>query len=198
MTRIGRISGWLVVLVFANALSQTSSTLKEKDVATKEDYAIFAAALTEQFGKRKPDRVLLRDHTSIRFMAAEFPVHLVLPDVPNVPKDAEDDFESRNRTHEKIEGHNIRTAFEVVLLDAEDEEKLVKRAGGCEDKAPITFVSRPGLNTKHNRALLYVGTACGVYHEDGSFILLGKEGGDWRVLSKRSGVSIEIDPKVRR
>jgi hypothetical protein len=78
------------------------------------------------------------------------------------------------------------------LLSAEEEDQLVKSGGGCEGKSPIAFVSRPGLNTEHNQALISVGTSC-YDNEYSTFMLLGKDAGDWKVLSRLLQSSTIID-----
>ena len=40
------------------------------------------------------------------------------------------------------------------------------------------------MSTERTRALLYVGTSCDMLCGDGVFILLGKDGEQWKVLNK--------------
>jgi hypothetical protein len=98
----------------------------------------------------------------------------------DVPKDAKDEFDSRNKTRAKVEPDNIKGYFEVILLTDDESKKLVE-GGGWEPlhkkypKAPgITLVSRPGLNAERTRALLYIGTSCDMLCGEGVFFLLGK------------------------
>ncbi len=176
MAHIGRISGWLVVpviLVIANAFAQAPSAPKQAPVCTGEDYAIFAVALNYWLDEEKPERVLLRDHTSAGQASW---AHGMSEDSlgPDVPQTAKRDFDSRNRTPAKIEADKIKIPFKVGLLS----EKEVEEGGGS-----VMFVSRPGLNAEHNRALLVVGSSR-VLLERGTLILLKKDGGDWKVVDE--------------
>ena len=169
---------WLLVITSAATLfAQSSATPKEAEVCTGEDYAIFAAALNDRFVKQKPDKVVLRDHTSEGRSFLDSPM-AEAPLGPDVPQEAKDDFDSRNRSHAKIEAEKIKAAFEVVLLSAEEFRNQVKNGGGYD----ITFVSLPGLNAEQDRALLYVGTSYGGFEEEGVVLLLERDGSDWKVL----------------
>jgi hypothetical protein len=64
------------------------------------------------------------------------------------------------------------------LLSAEEFRQQLANGGGYD----ITFVSLPGLNAEHNRALLSVGTSYGVTEEGGVVILLEKDDSGWKVL----------------
>ena len=189
MPRIVWISGCLFVLVVANALAQSSSTATETEACTGEDYAISTVALNDLFATQKPDRVLLRDHTFVHLRATD-PINKFY--FRDVPEEATVNFDSRNMSNAKIEEEKIKNVAAIMLLSAEGEDKLVKSGGGCEDKSPITFVSRPGVNIEHNRALISVGTSC-YDHQHTTFMLLGKDSGDWKVLSRLLESSMTID-----
>ncbi len=183
MTHIGRISGWLVVLVIANALAQAPSAPKQAAVCTEEDYAILAVALNHWLEK-KPHRVLLRDHTWAGMDDGQVQrMEDLGPLGPDVPREAKRDFDSRNRTPAKIEADKIKIPFEVRLLSEEEVRKQV------EDGGEITFVSRPGVSAGHDRALLYVGSSR--YRQESEvLILLRKDGADWKVLAELSSYSM--------
>jgi hypothetical protein len=183
--RITSISSYLLLIVVASAFAQNSSTITEAEVCAAEDYVIFRVALSELFAKEKPDRILLRDHTFVRNAEAE----MFLPDVPD---EAKVDFDSRNKRPARIEGGKIKTSVEITLLSTKEEERLVEEGRGCERKAPVTFVSRPSLNAEHNRALISVGTSC-YDNEYSTLMLLGKDSGDWRVVSRLAEDTTTID-----
>lgn len=113
-----------------------------------------------------------------------------------LPPDASDEakayFAFRNESSAKIDGGKIKIPVEVILLSAEEEGKLLESGHGCDRKAPVMFVSRPGLNAEHNRALISVGTSC-FGDEDSVLLLLGKDSGDWKVLSPLVTSSTTID-----
>jgi len=189
---------WLgvVALVITATLAQNSVPPQATETCTDDDYAISAAALSNLFEKQTPDKILLLQQTSIGFppgMAAmtQFgaKAQALLKDVS---KDTKDAFDSRNQSRAQIEADKIKTLFEVILLSDEDAKKLVE-GGGWEPfhkkypKAPgITLISRPGLNAERTRALLYIGTSCDMLCGEGVFMLLGKDGGQWKVLHKET------------
>jgi hypothetical protein len=59
--------GWLVLVAVASSLAQTLEPPKETETCTEQDYAIYAVALNDLYGKQKPERVVLIDQTSIGF-----------------------------------------------------------------------------------------------------------------------------------
>lgn len=194
MIKSASILGWLVLVAFVSGIAQTPTTPKETEACTEQDYAIYAAALNDLFGREKPDRVVLLDQTSIGFppgMAATTQfggkAQALLKDFP---KEAKDDFDSRNKAQVRIESGKIKTAFELVLMNGESAGKLVEGGRGWtgfhEDyaKSGISLVSRPGVNADRTKALLYVGTSCDMLCGNGVFVFLGKDGEQWKVLIK--------------
>ena len=116
--------GWLVLVAVASSLAQPPAPPKETEPCTERDYAIYAVALNDLYGKQKPERVVLIDQTSIGFqpgMAAmtQFggKAQTLLKEVL---KEAKDDFDSRNKSSAKIEREKIKAAFEIVSLSTEE------------------------------------------------------------------------------
>jgi hypothetical protein len=183
------------MLWLATAHAQNSAAPTTTDSVTDEDYAISSVALTDVFGKGKPEKLVLIDQTSIGFppgMAAMTQFGgKAQPLLARVPKDAKDQFDTRNKGHQKIDGARLKTAFDITLVSPEDAEKMVAGGGGWESfrkkypKSPgVTLISLPGINSEHTRALLYVGDSCDMLCGNGYFILLGKDGEQWKVLQK--------------
>jgi hypothetical protein len=203
MNYFWRIPGWLLVIIIANALAQNPPTekhllkmmLDDAETCMDEDYVIFSVALSDLFGKRNPDKVLLLDHTSL-----VFPPGIVryepfgakaLKSLKDVPKEVTSDFDTRNKSGARIEEYRIRTPFQTALLSDDEAGKLVGGGGGWTafhknnpDVPGITLISRPGLNADHTRALLYVETSWCRYGGHGAFVSLTKDEGEWKVLSK--------------
>jgi hypothetical protein len=194
MVQIRRILGWLVVVAVASGFAQTPATPNDTEVCTEQDYAIYTAALNELFQKRKPDKVVVIDHTSIGVppgMVATTQFGGKAQELlKSTPKEAKDDFDSRNKTRVKIESDRIKAAFELVFVSTESAGKLVEGSGGWAGfnkiypRSGISLMSRPGLSADHTKALLYVGSSCGMLCGGGEFILLGKEGDHWKVLNR--------------
>lgn len=189
MTRIARVSWLLFLIVVTYAFGQKPPTPTQTEVCTPEDYLIYAAALNDFFARQKPERVLLRDRTVARFRASDSINKMYFRDVP---EEATVNFDFRNTTQAKIEKEQIKTQLELSLLAGKEEETLVSSGGGCDKKTPVTFVSRPGLNTQHNLAVISVGTSC-YDQEQNSVMLLEKDGGGWKVLRRLFDDSVIID-----
>jgi hypothetical protein len=101
----------------------------------------------------------------------------------DVPDDVKTDFDLRNKHPVTIKPGTIQLLpVELKLLSREDETKVVQQGGGCNEKEPVAFFSRPGLDAKHRTALVYVGTAC-YDMEHSSCLLLQKNRGRWAVVS---------------
>lgn len=165
------------------------------ETCTADDYAIYTAALSDLYGKQKIERVILIDQTSTGFppgMAAMTQFGgKAQPLLKDFSKDARDDFDARNKTHAKIEADKLKPSFEIVLVDGETATKSVEGKGSWQtfrDKYPnspgITLVSRPGTDSGHTHALLYVGNSCDMLCGGGTLIFLSKENGEWKVANK--------------
>lgn len=185
----------VLMLWLAMAHAQDSSAPITTDSITDEDYAISAAALADVFGEGKPEKLVLIDQTSIGFppgMAAMTQFGgKAQPLLAQVPKDAKDKFDTRNKGHQKIDGARLKTPFQIVLVSSEDAEKMVAGGGGWESfrkryskSLGVTLISLPGINSEHTQALLYVGSSCDMLCGNGYFLLLGKDGEQWKVLQK--------------
>jgi hypothetical protein len=187
--------GWLLILAASSALAQTAAPQSPLETCTADDYAIYATALSDLYGKQKIERVILIDQTSTGFppgMAAMTQFGgKAQPLLKDFPKEAKDDFEARNKTHAKIETDKFKSFFEVILVDAETARKSVEGKGGWQsfrDKYPnspgITLISRPGVDAAYSRALLYVGNSCDMLCGGGTLVFLSKENGEWKVTNK--------------
>jgi len=112
----------------------------------------------------------------------------------DVPKDAKDEFDSRNKTRATIDTGRTKASFDVISLSDDDARKLVEGSGWepFHKKYPeapgITLVSRPGFNTERSRALVYIGMSCDMVCGEGVLILLGKDAGQWKVLRKENNL----------
>jgi hypothetical protein len=195
MPRFRRTSGWLIILAAAMALAQTSVAPSPTEACTSDDYAIYAAALTDLYGKQKIGRVVLIDQTSMGVppgMAAMTQFGgKAQPLLKDFSKEARDDFDARNKTHATIEADKLKSSFEIVLLDAETARKSVEGPSGWKNfrerypNSPgMTLVSRPGTDGVHSHALLYVGNSCDMLCGGGTLIFLNKENGEWKVANK--------------
>jgi hypothetical protein len=124
MVRYRKIWGGLFVIVIINALAQNPPMekhlrkliLADSDICTDEDYVIFSVALSDLFGKRNPDKVLLLDHTSMGFPSGVVRYDPIRGKVQsllkNVPKEATNDFDTRNdsraRSRSTESGHRLK------------------------------------------------------------------------------------------
>jgi hypothetical protein len=192
MNRLLILSGWLFVLIVSKGLTQTSSP-SASNVCTDEDYAIFSAAL----GNQKVDSLVILDHTAATENAIGTAVAKIRSGdesfYKDVPKEAKDDFEARNKNRVEIDVSKIKAPFETLSLSDEEAEKLLHRKDGWDafhQKYPRSFglvsISRPGINHQRDRALLYIGESCGPVCAGGELVLLSKADGKWKVINTAS------------
>src|SRR5580700_12149427 len=127
MSRLWIISGSLL-FVAASSLTQTS-TPQRSGGCTDEDYAIFSAALEGEDGYHKLNSVILLDHTATGYppgLAATTGVRSGVQTFYNdVPKEAKDDFEARNKTRIELDTAKIKAPFQMFSLSDEEAEKLL-------------------------------------------------------------------------
>jgi hypothetical protein len=194
MSRFWIVSLWLVVIIIANGLAQTTALPSEAEVCTDEDYAIFAAALSDSDARQRVGGVILLDHTATGFPPGLAAVTQLGGKAQaffkEVPKEAKDDFDARNKNRAKIEAGKIKAPFETLSISDDDAKKLVEGKGGWQafhEKYPsmhdFKVISRPGINREHSRAVLYVGVSCGPLCGGGSLLFLSKETGEWKVIN---------------
>lgn len=195
MPHFKRSFAWLLILAAASVLAQTAAPQSPLETCTVDDYSIYTAALSDLYAKQKIERIILIDQTSTGFppgMAAMTQFGgKAQPLLKDFPKEAKDDFETRNKAHVKIEADKLKPPFEIVLVDTDTAKKLVEGNGGWQsfrDKYPnspgVTLVSRPGTDSEHTHALLYVGNSCDMLCGGGTLIFLSKENGEWKVANK--------------
>jgi hypothetical protein len=130
VSRLWIISGSLL-FVAASSLTQTS-TPQRSGGCTDEDYAIFSAALEGEDGNHKLNSVILLDHTATGYppgLAATTGVRRneVQAFYNDVPKDAKDDFEARNKTRVELDTEKIKTPFQTLALSDKEAEKMLYR-----------------------------------------------------------------------
>ena len=167
------------VPLLLNTLAQGSDPPSDIEAMDPEEVLVSRAALSELVGQRGPNRIFLRDRTQTHDLAMGPFNTRFLRDVPDQVKA---DFDSRNKRPATIKPETIQFPVELKLLSRQDETKVVQQGGGCNEKEPIVFFSRPGLDSKHRTALIYVGTAC-YDMEHSSCLLLKKNRGRWAVVS---------------
>jgi len=158
-----------------------------------DDYAIFVAATSDLFAKNKIEKVIFLDHTSLGFppgMAAMTQFGGKAQELlREVPKDAKDAFDLRNKSPLMLDSSKFGLPFQVTLLTAGDAEKSVKAGWKqfhkrYQKSAGITLLSLPGINAERDHALQYVGNSCDSLCGEGWLLLLVKENGQWKVLRK--------------
>ena len=200
MGRVVRVTVLLVanlpalVLLVATSLTQSSGPPSHIAVMDPEEVLVSTTALSDLVAKQNPDRIFLRDTTQTRGF------HLAIhPSLREIPDDVKADFDSRNDQPAPVTLEAIQFPVELKLLSHEEELNLVQAGEGCEQKTPIVFLSRPGLDSKRETALIIIGTACGEGSEHASYLLLKKGRSGWAVSSNlgTSNTIIEADlPKI--
>lgn len=182
------VAAFIVVAAVAQVAPKAN---QNSDSCTDEDYAIYSLALNDLLFAEKPSNLVLIDQTSTGVppgMAAMTQFGgKAQPLLKKFSPNAQAIFESRNKSHAVIDANQIKTAF-PILMSVDDAKRSV--AGGWKEfhkKYPhsgINLVSLPAYNEEHSRALLYLGTSCGMLCGNGVLMLLEKDGENWKVAEK--------------
>jgi len=191
-----------VLLVSLSLIAQGQTSQSPKDTPattdtsfTVEDSAIATAALLEIFGEAPPEKLVLIDQTSVGVppgMAAMTRLGgKAQPLLAQVPKEAKEQFETRNKSHLTVDPGQLKVSFQMVMATPAAANKIVEGGAGWESfrskfpNAPgITLLSLPGVSSDRTKAMIYIGTSCGTTCGTGYLILLGKDGDHWKVLDK--------------
>lgn len=186
-----------ITIVFLCALVVTNIsavTLREDGVVecTNEDYAIFSAALDYLYGGKKLKALLLSELTSTGVPPGIVAVTNLRGTIQGfydrIPEDSRQDFDARNKNRAKVKAGNFRVSVEINVIQDEDNEAFNARGGWKTfyKEYPtihgIWVISLPGLNRTHDRALLYVGHACGPMCGGGTVLVLSNTSGKWTVI----------------
>jgi len=181
------------ILLGAAALPRVDSPSDSSQPVSAEDYAIFVAATRDLFANNKIEKVIFLDHTSLGFppgMAAMTQFGTKAQELlREVPKDAKDAFELRNKSPLMLDSSKFDLPFHLTLLTHVGSEKAVKAGWKqlhkrYQKSSCITLLSLPGINAERDRALQYVGNSCDSLCGKGWLLLLVKEDGQWKVMRK--------------
>jgi hypothetical protein len=173
-----------------------------------EDCAIYSAAIKELYlrdgGKAgsvgglvdKPVQlVVIHDHTIVLTRELEEIDNRIADWVARgtVDRSAVEAFKSVARNSTKLD-QRFTLPVKYTLVSEEELKSVFKSSGlGKEWKAfykqypdspGYIWVSRPGLNSKRDQALLYVARVCGTLCGSGYYLVLSKTGGEWTVKQK--------------
>jgi hypothetical protein len=189
-----RILSCILLIISTGGSARDSSVTTGAEVCTDEDYAIFSAAFYALPGFQRPDSMIVLDRT-----ANGYPPGLGAVTRANsgkevfyrdVPKEAQDELNSRNKSRSHIDVSKIQAPFKALSLSDEEAEKLLNRKNGWaefHEKYPTTralvAISLPGINRERDRALLYIGSSCGPVCGGGVLVLLSKTDGKWKVVN---------------
>lgn len=160
--------GFCLMMCMSGSAGKVSD---EETGCTNEDYAIITAALSDLYGKQKIQSEVLLDRTSIGIppglvgttrLAGKAEAFFT-----DVPREAKEDFDVRNKSQFPVVAHKIRAPFEILSLSSEEADQLVRRKNGWDafhrkfSRAfGITVLSVPGINREHSRAVIYIGASC--------------------------------------
>jgi hypothetical protein len=191
MFRFWNASTLLPLIIGICILSRIAEPSESLEACRDEDYAIFSAAT-----KVVVIPVLLLDHTEKTEYVLSIPIKnhwskQAQEFNDNVPKDAIEDFDARNKSRAAFDGAKIEDHSRIIPLSDKESEmfdqdgvtKLQKKYG--TEINTLTF-SRPGINRDHNRAILYVTLSYEFpqrpFWGEGMYVLLSKDNGSWKVM----------------
>jgi len=167
------------------------STPERSSLITPEEYAVYDAMIESIFLPSGYEMIVMVDHTAADISAgpaSQQDVDYLRENMePILEPETLADFVAMNDRSYLIENH-FSLDVPVVLLDNEAMEEFFAAEDGWErfyDQYPnsqgVITLSRVGFNTNNEQALVYVGNQADFLAGQGDYVLLTKEGGEWKI-----------------
>lgn len=161
-----------------------------------EEYAVYDAIINDLYIKEDVKIIVLREQT-IDFLHSgddlEVPMKYVKNKFPKLANDTLNDFLTRNG-HTHILENEFKLRVPCVLISEEQYREVWNtvdgRFGWTEfyNKHPgaqgIAALSRVGFNNKKDQALVYLGNSPSTMGGQSYYVLLEKQGGNWKVQER--------------
>jgi hypothetical protein len=173
-------------LLFARAVPVQSQQASDQSNIPAEEYAIYAALI----GKPTVKTLVIEDQTVKHTLSAD-DVSNLKQQFSSISQETIDDFVRKNaKSHQLTKSFDIK--LEYALISKEKIGQIFKSgpAGWDEfyrqfpDSGGYLSLSRAGLNTNGDQALVYVERSCGELCGTGSYQLLVKNDQGWAVQKR--------------
>jgi hypothetical protein len=173
----------------ANAQPIESATIE------REEYAVYSATISAIYGNGGSAQFIISNPAGSLFFSGlkEKDIPFAIPAAPRVAHETLEDFLQRNKTNRWLERRlNLRTDYVIVdhgeiktLLhnfdvrnDWKDFNQKYPGAGG------FISLSRVGLNSRLDEALVFASWTCGALCGKGEFVLLSRKDKVWKIANR--------------
>jgi hypothetical protein len=204
LMRTGLLATLIAITTFP-VLPVAKTAAKEKTSPTNctlsaEDYEVFSAVLSALGQPEDPEEswagkdILLSDVTAQQEFKDKqwggWGFHSKSKATP--AKETQADAATKAEDHCQVEP-KLQVPLSYQMISTEYLNKIFTKHGGSWDAFYKTYpkaagfwnISRPGYNSTHDEAMLYVGHQCGSLCGTGHLYFLKKENGHWEVQSKQ-------------
>ena len=173
----------------ANAQSIENATIE------RGEYAVYSATISAIYGNDGNAQFVISNPAGSPFFSGikEKDIPFAIPAAPRVAHETLEDFLQRNKTNRWLERRlNLKTDY--VIVDHEEIKKLLHDFDAHNDwkdfnqKYPgaggFISLSRVGLNSRLDEALVFASWTCGPLCGKGEFILLSRTDNGWTVVNR--------------
>lgn len=183
----------LVTLLYVCAASDCVVASVAQENLEAEEYAVYSAVIDElSRGWGASGRVTLRiekDFPSSDVYARNGHEY-VKAIMREVSQEVRDDYEAKNKLPYELKSlFDIRVPYVLVSSKArwsQPQKGASRKMAEPNHRSSSMTLSRVGFNAKADQALVYVGLICGRLCGSGSYVMLAKENGVWRVERRRA------------
>jgi hypothetical protein len=169
----------------------SASTPEGFSSITLEEYAVYDAMIANNFLPSGYERILIVDQTVAGISAGpalqqdlDFLRENMAPDLQ---AETLADFVAKNERSYRIENH-FSLDVPVVLISNQAVDEFLAAQDGWErfyeqypNSQGMMTISRVGFNPSGQQALMYVGNQADLLAGEGNYVLLSKEGDEWKV-----------------
>lgn len=192
--------GKLLLIALANLALQGVSGPHSRPVPfNSEEFAVYNAVIRKTYTRPETRRVVVEDRTEIYpFDRAELNVKKQTASIMKafaawaIQKETVANYFAANKAPSHLEDH-FDLPLPVVLFSSKDRYNLSRDRRALDfwtifyERYPhstgILAVSRVGFNSTKEQAFVYVRDACGSLCGGGSYYLLSKTSGRWRIAA---------------
>jgi hypothetical protein len=169
----------------------STSTLEKSSLITPQEYAVYDAMIANIFLPSGYESIVIVDQTVAGISSGPASQqdldNLRQNMAPDLQAETLADFVAKNERSYRIENH-FSLDVPVVLISNQAVDEFFAAQDGWErfyeqypNSQGMMTVSRVGFNPSGQQALVYVGNQADLLAGEGNYVLLSKEGDQWKV-----------------
>lgn len=180
--------------------AQSQQSGDQSDIPA-EEYAIYDAVIGKMFAggklsfdpRRRVKMLVIKDRTVSSPLGARAgnEGEIVKRRFSSISQETIDDYAAKNaKSHQLTKSFNVKLPYTLITRE-QIEQMFKRRPGGWDefykqfpDSGGYIALSRAGLNSTGNRALVYIGHGCETLCGSGHYLLLVKKDKKW-IVQKR-------------